>query len=152
MCIRDRFERSHKNKEEKNTYLIYSTTNTAKMRVLIWEGRTYKNMMEASLSYRKETIRSIYPGETGITLATDLGIYHWPYNKPSLIRIEKTVKNKFPRDMISALTELKEQAEKVLEKNPKKYSRNDAQSLSSMDRMSRKSSMSSLWYLSLIHI
>ncbi|EDV08351.1 vacuolar assembly protein VPS39 [Saccharomyces cerevisiae RM11-1a] len=140
------FERSHKNKEEKNTYLIYSTINTAKMRVLIWEGRTYKNMMEASLSYRKETIRSIYPGETGITLATDLGIYHWPYNKPSLIRIEKTVKNKFPKDMISALTELKEQAEKVIEKKPKKNSHFDAQSFSSMDRMSRKSSMSSLWY------
>lgn len=48
--------------------------------------------------------------------------------------------------MISALTELKEQAEKVIEKKPKKNSHFDAQSFSSMDRMSRKSSMSSLWY------
>ncbi|CAI4057579.1 Vam6p SKDI_04G1680 [Saccharomyces kudriavzevii IFO 1802] len=143
------FERSHKNKEEKNTYLIYSTINTTKMRVLVWEGRTYKNMMEASLSYRKETIRSIYPGETGIVLATDLGIYHWPYNKPSLIRIEKTVRNKYPKDMISALTALRDQAEKIIEKSPKKHNRYDIQSLSSMDRMSRKSSVSSLWYRSI---
>ena len=45
-------------------------------------------------------------------------------------RIEKTVKNKFPKDMISALTELKEQAEKVIEKKPKKNSHFDAQSFS----------------------
>ncbi|EJS44373.1 vam6p [Saccharomyces arboricola H-6] len=145
------FERLHKNKEEVITYLIYSTINTTKMRVLIWEGRTYKNMMEASLSYRKETIRSIYPGETGIVLATDLGIYHWPYNKPSLTRIERTVINRYPKDMMSALTELGNQAEKIIEKSPKKFDRNDIQSLSSLDRMSRKSSVSSLWYKTIRH-
>ncbi|CAI1934501.1 hypothetical protein SEUBUCD646_0D01690 [Saccharomyces eubayanus] len=140
------FEKTHKNKEEVTTYLAYSTINTSKMRILIWEGRAYKNMIEASLSFRKEIIRSIYPGEVGIVLTTDLGIYHWPYNKSSLIRIEKTVRNKYPKDMISALTELMNQTEKTVEKSPKKHHRDDTQSFSSMDRMSRKSSVSSIWY------
>lgn len=136
------FEVSLPNSDEKRIFLMYSIRNTPKLRMLVWKGRTYKKIVEATLSRAKETVYSAIAGKTGILLATNLGVYHWSYGDSVLSRIEKVVKHNYPKDPVHLLSELKALCDKNGEKNDGLA---DAQSHKSTGRLTKKSSILNFW-------
>lgn len=130
------------NNEEKNTFLVYSTKDTAKLRMLIWKGRTYERIVEATLSRDKETVKSALPGKSGILLATNLGLYHWSYGDSVLSRIDKIVKRKYPQDVVRQLAEIKSLSQSKVDKRD---NATDSLSLMSTSRITKKSSILNFW-------
>lgn len=129
--------------EDKMTYLIYSTKVTSKLRMLIWEGRIYKKIVEASLGSDREIVHSVETGDTGIILATNLGIYHWSYGESVLSRIDKIVKRKHPKDTVRALDELESICKNKDGKSD--FTVKDTQSFMSTSGLTKKSSIMNFW-------
>ncbi|QLL33284.1 hypothetical protein HG536_0E01950 [Torulaspora globosa] len=136
------FEVSLPNNDEKNTFLVYSTRNTGKVRMLIWKGRSYEKIVEATLSKDKEIIKSVIAGNSGILLATDMGVYHWSYGDSVLSRIDKIVRRKYPNDVVRQLAELRSISHSKVDKNDNAM---DTLSLLSSSRITKKSSVLNLW-------
>lgn len=136
------FEFPVPNSEQKGTCLMYSIKDTPKLRMLIWNGRIYKKIVEASLSRDKETVRSAQAGESGIIIATNLGVYHWSYGNTVLSRIEKIVRRKYPKEPVPLLAELKSVCHSKGDKNEVL---SDAPSLKSNSQITKKSSILNFW-------
>lgn len=138
------FEVSLPTSEEKMTFLVYSTKETAKLRMLIWEGRIYKKISEATLSNDKEVVQSAQSGRSGIILTTSLAIYHWSYGESLLSRIDKIVKPRYPKDLVPSLGELKSMCNS--EESIRKLSNSDIKSLvTTGGRVTKKSSIINFW-------
>ncbi|CCC66819.1 hypothetical protein NCAS_0A02610 [Naumovozyma castellii] len=134
------------------TLLLYTIGDDSKIRLLIWEDRHYKKMIEVSLPKSREKITSVELYQSKIILTTTQGIYQWSYlTNPMIIRIDKIVKRKNPKDLISALDELKAKTikyENVLDQLTYSNRSNDNDgntSIYSTGVISKKSSMSSFW-------
>lgn len=136
------FEVSLPSSEEKNVFLVYSTKDTAKLRMLIWKGRSYEKIVEATLSKDKELVKSALPGKSGILLATNLGVYHWSYGESVLSRIDKIVKRKYPKDVVRLLADLRSLSHSKLDKNENV---DDGLSMLSTSRITKKSSVLNFW-------
>lgn len=128
--------------DEKRTFLMYSIRNTPKLRMLIWKGRAYKKIVEATLSRDKETVQSAQAGKSGILIATNLGVYHWSYGESVLSRIEKIVRRRYPQDPMRLLADLKSLCDK---KSEKSEVLSDAQSYKSSSQLTKKSSILNFW-------
>ncbi|QLQ80842.1 hypothetical protein HG537_0E01970 [Torulaspora globosa] len=134
------FELSLPNNDEKNTFLVYSTKSAGKVRMLIWKGRSYEKIVEATLSRDKEIIKSAIAGNSGILLATNIGVYHWCYGESVLSRIDKIVKRKYSNDVVRQLAELRSISHSGVNDNAV-----DTLSLLSSGRTTKKSSLLNRW-------
>lgn len=126
------------------TALMYATRNKGKLRMLIWEGRIYKRVVEATLPNRYEFVLSSEADTRGVILATTHGIYHWPYGDSFLTKIDKIVKRKYPTDLVSCLAELTSKTREV-DSNGKFLNITDSSSFTSSSRLTKRSSFTSLW-------
>ncbi|CDH10922.1 related to Vacuolar morphogenesis protein 6 [Zygosaccharomyces bailii ISA1307] len=129
--------------EETFTTLLYATRNRYKLRMLLWEGRTYKKVVEATLPSSKEHVLSAFASEDGVVLATNHAIYHWPYGESVLVKIDRLIKRKYPSDLIGCLAELAAKAHDAT--NGKGSLISDTTSFMSSSRLTRKSSIASFW-------
>lgn len=137
------FEIQSQKKDEIATILLYSTKKSAKLRMLVWHARVYKEMFEVSLPNKNERIFSVESEKSGLLLTTKYGVYHWNYNQSLLTRIDRIVKRKYPNGLVRAIMEL----ETLCQSLPS-YStpdNEDKHSIQSTSRMSKKSSISSFW-------
>ncbi|CAR26573.1 hypothetical protein ZYGR_0H03910 [Zygosaccharomyces rouxii] len=130
--------------EDVLTALMYATKNRGKLRMLIWEGRTYKRVVEATLPNRGEFVLSSEAESRGVILATTHGIYHWPYGDSFLVKIDKIVRRKYPGDLVSCLAELTAKT-REMKVNGKSIKDNDSTSFMSSSRLTKRSSFTSLW-------
>lgn len=126
------------------TSLIYATKNKSKLRMLIWEGRTYKRVVEAVLPNRGESLLSSEADSRAAILATTHDIYYWPYTASFLIKIDKMVKRKFPGDLVGCLAELNSRT-RDMKVNGKFSNDNDTSSLMSTSGLTKRTSFTSLW-------
>ncbi|GAV52558.1 hypothetical protein ZYGR_0AG05490 [Zygosaccharomyces rouxii] len=126
------------------TALVYATKNRGKLRMLIWEGRIYKRVVEATLPNRGEFVLSSEADARGVILATTHGIYHWPYRDSFLVKIDKIVKRKYPGDLVECLAELTTKT-REMKVSGKSLNDNDSSSLLSSSRLTKRSSFTSLW-------
>ncbi|QLG71624.1 hypothetical protein HG535_0B06700 [Zygotorulaspora mrakii] len=131
------------NEDDKMTYLVYSTKATSKLRMLVWEGRIYKKIVEATLGSEKEYVQSVESGQTGIILATNVGVYHWSYGESVLSRIDKIVKRKYPVDMVEALEDLKKIS--IDKEHASDLTSKTSHSVVSTSRVTKKSSILNFW-------
>ena len=92
----------------KSTFLLYTTDDQTKLRLLVWKGRTYKHMVEFSLPHSNEFIKSITVSPVGFIIATNMSVYMFEHLTLKLKKIERIVKRKYPRDMVSAVMELQQ--------------------------------------------
>lgn len=127
------------------TTLIYATKSRGKLRMLIWEGRIYKRVVEATLPNRNETVESSEANSRGIVLVTSHAIYHWPYGGSSLVRIDKIIKRKYPGDLVGCLAELDSRTHDMRMDGKSTIHNSDSSSFVSSTRLSKRSSFASLW-------
>lgn len=125
------------------TALMYATKNRCKLRMLLWEGRTYKKVVEATLPNSKEHILSALADGRGVVLATNYAIYHWPYGESFLVKIDRLIKRKYPKELTSCLAELESKARDSA--NGKGSMISDTTSFISSSGLTKKSSIASFW-------
>ncbi|CCD24741.1 Vam6p NDAI_0D04270 [Naumovozyma dairenensis CBS 421] len=130
------------------TFLLYVTTKSNRIRLLIWDERHYQKMVEIGLPSSKETLLSaeILDLKT-IVLATNKGIYTWSYydERPILERIDKIVRRKYPKGIVPALKMLEQSCKKFDKTDSLPSQDNDEYDTKSISRLSRKSSISTFW-------
>ncbi|CAL9732062.1 vacuolar morphogenesis protein 6 [Monosporozyma unispora] len=124
------------NVENSMTFLIYTTTKSNKLRILIWVGRIYKQMLEISLPKQStdpmiKSLGIVLQGQS-LLFTMSSGVYLWNFksmalhnlNKskssshstistsniisPYLVKIDKVFTKKYPDNVVDAITSLKD--------------------------------------------
>lgn len=91
------------------TFLLYSTDKQNRLKLLMWKERTYKAMVDIQLPHTNDYVTSANAQGHGIILTTNTGVYLWRYDIMTLVNIQKIVEHKYPKDMVSAIVELRAQ-------------------------------------------
>ncbi|CCE61881.1 hypothetical protein TPHA_0B02090 [Tetrapisispora phaffii CBS 4417] len=103
--------------DDYKTILLYSTKTKPTLRALIWEGTTYKKMIDVPLFHKSEKALSALAIQEGILISTKHGIYLWKHDVDKLIKIDKITKRTAPDDMMVALNNFKNICEKESQGN-----------------------------------
>ncbi|SCU90178.1 LAME_0E07382g1_1 [Lachancea meyersii CBS 8951] len=114
------------------TALLFYPQKAGKLKLFLWNGRTFKSVSELNLSSKGEEILSMEMERTGFILVTNIGYYYWNLNDLSLQRLTKVTAPVWPRTIYDALKELEESS------SSEKSSQNEVSSMSSMSSLSQK--------------
>lgn len=127
------------NDDLNRSVLIYSTKNTPRLKMFLWNGLSFKSMHEVTLSTKNERVKSIGLEHHGALIVTSIGIYHWNFGESALLRIDKIVKPVWPTTLDGAIKELGCYDSSA--------SNGDSHSVSTLtsSRISKKSSLMSFW-------
>lgn len=141
------------------TFLLYSTSKKSRLRLLVWKGRFYKTMVEINLPHSGEFVKSANSISIGIVITTNNGIYLWSYGRRILVKIQKVVERKYPKDLVSAIVDLNSQcnvgyfkdADPKIPSSEHKFPGNNDQAFSSQrSQISTRASISNFWRKNLI--
>lgn len=132
--------------EETVTYLMYTNNETNMIRLLIWEDRLYKKMIEVDLPKHSSEVQSIETGKLGLILTTEKEIYFWKYGTNELAKLSKYVKRKYPHALVPTITELRSQCKKLKFSPDDLLTSQDNRSvISESSKLSHKTSIRNFW-------
>ncbi|CCK70193.1 Vam6p KNAG_0D04480 [Huiozyma naganishii CBS 8797] len=140
--------------DETFTFLVYTTKNASpsKLRLLIWEGRTYTKMLEVSLptssASKNEIIKSINVTNAGdILIATSAAIYLWEFNSVVVLKLDQIYQRKYPSDMMTAAHDLQFECDElnIPKSRDDKSIRHDSSSVKTNSSNKSKFKIASLW-------
>ncbi|SCU98457.1 LADA_0H13146g1_1 [Lachancea dasiensis] len=88
------------------TALLIQPSKTSKLKLFLWNDRSFKNVSEMDLSSRDERIISLHMNKNGVLIATNVNSYFWCLKDLVLVRLSRTTAPKWPRNIREALMEL----------------------------------------------
>lgn len=100
------FEQPVIESNKKMTIMVYRTELLPKLKMFIWSGTDFEGIYEASLSKKSESIESICINKHGCIIASSLGVYYWKFHHSELVKIEKVIRSRLPKNLSLGLKEL----------------------------------------------
>ncbi|SCV04693.1 LANO_0G11782g1_1 [Lachancea nothofagi CBS 11611] len=115
------------------TALLLYPNKASKLKLFLWNDRSFTSVSELSLSSKDEVILSMEMELGGFLIATNVGNYYWRLKDLNLLKFTKIISPLWPQNIHDALKEL-DHCNHTWQKNA------DAASVSSASILSRKGS------------